>query len=278
MRQYSGMFSSVVRTLTLLDGSGNTSIPGVVTAAGYKMSGTNAGVHPGNGDACNQWTNNLKLESWYGIGFSPNISGQPVPYGEYSHWFNTRNGDMGCRGTITANFFNGRAYPAKPNGEAINFNWAGQGGQPPWLWGGSDGVNMYVYNPSNFSVNYANSSNYANSAGSANSSNYANSAGSANTATNNVAVLTGEIYHANWLPIPDGYHEWQCKFFISPRSTNPYDNAWDLREGLNTQHYSEYCYLQNTRQVVMQTRVYNDISDNFQWHDGSVNYIVVGVK
>ena len=35
--------------------------------------------------------------------------------------------------------------------------WDGQGGQPGWLWGGNDGVNMYVYNPANFSVNYANS-------------------------------------------------------------------------------------------------------------------------
>ena len=35
--------------------------------------------------------------------------------------------------------------------------WAGQGGQPSWLWGGNDGANMYVYNPSNFRVNYANS-------------------------------------------------------------------------------------------------------------------------
>lgn len=38
-----------------------------------------------------------------------------------------------------------------------NWNWSGQGGQPNWLWGGNDGTNMYVYNPSNFSVNYANS-------------------------------------------------------------------------------------------------------------------------
>lgn len=45
-----------------------------------------------------------------------------------------------------------------------NFYWSGQGGQPSWLWGGNDGINMYVYNPSNFSVNYANS---AGSAGSA---------------------------------------------------------------------------------------------------------------
>ena len=37
------------------------------------------------------------------------------------------------------------------------WNSAGQGGKPGWLWGGNDGVNMYVYNPANFSVNYANS-------------------------------------------------------------------------------------------------------------------------
>ena len=36
-----------------------------------------------------------------------------------------------------------------------NWHWSGQGGQPSWLWGGNDGTNMYVYNPSNFSVNYA---------------------------------------------------------------------------------------------------------------------------
>lgn len=43
------------------------------------------------------------------------------------------------------------------NGAAMTFNWAGQGGQPNWLWGGNDGANHYVYNPSNFNVNYANS-------------------------------------------------------------------------------------------------------------------------
>ena len=39
----------------------------------------------------------------------------------------------------------------------MTFNWRGKDGQPTWLWGGTDGSNMYVYNPSNFSVNYANS-------------------------------------------------------------------------------------------------------------------------
>ena len=43
------------------------------------------------------------------------------------------------------------------------FNWSGQSGQPTWLWGSNDGTNYYVWDPSNFSVNYADS---AGSAGS----------------------------------------------------------------------------------------------------------------
>lgn len=50
---------------------------------------------------------------------------------------------------------------AKLNGRI--FNWSGQGGQPNWLWGGNDGTNMYVWNPSNFSVNYANNAGSVNS-------------------------------------------------------------------------------------------------------------------
>lgn len=44
------------------------------------------------------------------------------------------------------------------------WSYSGQGGQPGWLWGSNDGVNMFVWNPSNFSVNYANSCNVASSA------------------------------------------------------------------------------------------------------------------
>lgn len=36
------------------------------------------------------------------------------------------------------------------------FNWAGQSGQPPWLLGSNDGLNFYVWNPSNFNVANAN--------------------------------------------------------------------------------------------------------------------------
>lgn len=44
-----------------------------------------------------------------------------------------------------------------------HFNWAGQSGQPDWVWGGNDSANQYVYNPSNFSVSYAKSAGSANS-------------------------------------------------------------------------------------------------------------------
>lgn len=44
-------------------------------------------------------------------------------------------------------------------GNPVTFNWLGQEGQPEWLWGGNEATrgSMYVYNPANFSVNYANS-------------------------------------------------------------------------------------------------------------------------
>ncbi|QWK78619.1 hypothetical protein [Ochrobactrum sp. BTU1] len=56
----------------------------------------------------------------------------------------------------------GRAYPRRVGGGAINFNWSGKGGTPTWVWGwkaedGTEGQDMCVYQPGNFSVNYANS-------------------------------------------------------------------------------------------------------------------------
>lgn len=51
-----------------------------------------------------------------------------------------------------------RAARLGRNGNAgypMTFNWTGKTGQPSWLWGGENGEDMYVYNPSNFSVNYA---------------------------------------------------------------------------------------------------------------------------
>ena len=81
-------------------------------------------------------------------------------------------GNISATGNITANNFignitggvTGLASKASTlaqnggNGAAMTFNWSGQSGQPYWLWGGNDGVNHYVYNPSNFSVSAATNS------------------------------------------------------------------------------------------------------------------------
>lgn len=65
---------------------------------------------------------------------------------------------------VTADVARTSQYLRNIGGMDMNFDWTGQGGQPNWLWGGNDGVNIKVWNPANFSVNYANSAGYANRA------------------------------------------------------------------------------------------------------------------
>ena len=58
----------------------------------------------------------------------------------------------------------GRAYPLRSDGTNIAFIWSGQSGQPTWLFGSNNGTDIYVWNPSNFSVSYATSAGSATSA------------------------------------------------------------------------------------------------------------------
>lgn len=70
---------------------------------------------------------------------------------------------------VTATQFNGKlngvATKLGRSGDMnypMTFYWYGQNGQPSWLWGSNDGSNIYIYNPSNFSVKYAASAGSAN--------------------------------------------------------------------------------------------------------------------
>lgn len=72
------------------------------------------------------------------------------------------------------------------NGTAMTFNWSGQTGQPSWLWGGTNGIDMYVYNPSNFSVSYAASAGTA-----ANATNATNATNAANATSLSGFTITG---------------------------------------------------------------------------------------
>ena len=94
--------------------------------------------------------------------FSPD-TGEAYMDGRVIHAKADTAGYADTAGSAPAN--GGTAWAAnrlrREGGVDTVWNWAGQGGQPGWLWGGNDGTNMYVYNPANFSVNYANSAGQA---------------------------------------------------------------------------------------------------------------------
>ena len=94
----------------------------------------------------------------YTFRFSPD-TGEVYMDGRAIHAKADTAGYADTAGSAPAN--GGRAWEAnrllRADGGATVWNWHGQGGQPQWLWGGNDGESMYVYNPANFSVNYANS-------------------------------------------------------------------------------------------------------------------------
>lgn len=94
---------------------------------------------------------------------------------------------------VTASGFNGTATKLARDGDLANpmtFNWKGKDGQPTWLWGGEDGGNMYVYNPSKFNVNSAKT---------------AASADSANKLTTNAGSATQPVYFSNGVPVATTY-------------------------------------------------------------------------
>ena len=81
-----------------------------------------------------------------------NINGATFTIGG-SVWCPTLSVDNAINGKL-----NGCAKTLARNGDLnypMAFSWNGQEGQPTWLWGGENGIDMYVYNPSNFNVNSA---------------------------------------------------------------------------------------------------------------------------
>ena len=146
-----------------LNGNASTVTNGVYTNASnvltgslsFNNSGTNT-IGNGTGDNATLSTYNLSIKSHWGIGFPSYDNVNRIV-------LDTRGGGAQFSGTVTAPTFSGTATKASTlsqgggNGTAMTFNWTDGGAQPPWVWGGIDGANHYVYNPANFSVNYANS-------------------------------------------------------------------------------------------------------------------------
>lgn len=100
---------------------------------------------------------------------APGVSGYGIRDNAGTLEFKNSGGSWASLNTIMSNFcasggcsggsstawssITGKPYPV--NGQT--WNWSGQSGQPSWLWGSNDSQHMYVWNPANFNVNYANS-------------------------------------------------------------------------------------------------------------------------
>ena len=107
---------------------------------------SNTGIFNGNGDGNGADVANLIIKSWYGVGFVDGCSGQGMTVG-----LDCRSGNITCNsitirnvGSVTDLLNSKLSTSASCN---KNWNWSGKNETPAWIWGGSDGTNMYVYNP-----------------------------------------------------------------------------------------------------------------------------------
>ena len=156
-KQISTLNSSLVKYLPLSGGTmtgtiiGQHKLPGSTASdangmvLGVQTSG-NTGIFNGNGDGNGVDVANLIIKSWYGVGFVDGCSNQGMTVG-----IDCRSGNITCNsitirnvGSVTDLLNSKLSTSASCN---KNWNWSGKNETPAWIWGGSDGTNMYVYNP-----------------------------------------------------------------------------------------------------------------------------------
>ena len=104
-RQYTGVFTTVKNTLTLLDANGDTVMSnnkGLSVGWGSRQVREGGSWIHGGADAASSADANLRFGSWYGIGWYPTFSGGSVAQGNNAMWLNVRNGNLDTRGAITA--------------------------------------------------------------------------------------------------------------------------------------------------------------------------------
>ena len=104
-RQYTGVFTTIKNTLTLLDANGDTVMSnnkGLNVGWGARQVRQGGSWIHGGSDAASSTDANLRFGSWYGIGWYSTISGQTVAQGNNAMWLNVRNGNLDTFGAITA--------------------------------------------------------------------------------------------------------------------------------------------------------------------------------
>ena len=104
-RQYTGVFTTIKNTLTLLDANGDTVMSnnkGLNVGYGSRQVRQGGSWVHGGSDAASSTDANLRFGSWQGIGWYPTVSGQTVAQGNNAMWLNVRNGNLDTHGAITA--------------------------------------------------------------------------------------------------------------------------------------------------------------------------------
>ena len=104
-RQYTGVFTTIKNTLTLLDANGDTVMSnnkGLNVGWGSRQVRQDGSWVHGGSDAASSADANLRFGSWYGIGWYPTFSGGSVAQGNNAMWLNVRNGNLDTHGAITA--------------------------------------------------------------------------------------------------------------------------------------------------------------------------------
>ena len=95
--------------------------------------------------------------------------------------------------------------------------------------------------------------------------------------SNAIAVLTGTIADGGTIPLPAGFTEEQCKWFVSMASDNPSLKSWDIAEETSKVHYRFECTASVAR--VVNARMYWQAAGGAS---GSVpstaNYLVIAYK
>jgi hypothetical protein len=181
----------------LLDGQDSSYYTAITSRLGYTplnkagdsmtgpltLAGTGSNFFAaGGGDNATYATHNFYLSGWNGMGMRAGTDGVTRAIYNFrtgawdalgGFWKNGVEAVYNNSGTYSINITGTAAAATKATTLARNgnpadvgmiFRWQDPGGAPSYIWGGSDATNMYVYNPANLSVSYANSSGTATNA------------------------------------------------------------------------------------------------------------------
>lgn len=114
------------------------------------VTSNGGGVYEGTGDYADATRANVQIKSWYGVGFAPSITGQPVPQNQNAAWINVRNGDIGCRGDISSqNRVYARGYAFNSGSPSFITARSGDGGFDLWC---KENGNRFVFDGSNMKL------------------------------------------------------------------------------------------------------------------------------